>query len=79
MLALKTIPNQGNACDCLCYKSFIIPWGRPHNILIGYAIAVFMVIRTLIRVLRPAKDQRHEQHSSRSDDVNEHQIDKTDI
>ena len=49
-----------------------------HYLLIGYAIALFLLIGTIVRVLRLAKKQRQEEQSS-NDDVNEDQIANTDI
>lgn len=49
-----------------------------HYLLIGYAIALFLFIGTVVRVLRLAKSQRREEQRS-NDDINEDQIANTDI
>ena len=71
----ETIPIEGNACDCLCYKSFIIPWGRLHYLLIGYIFAFFFVIATVFYVIRLHKKQT--EGPRESDEANK--ISNTDI
>ena len=72
----STVLHLGNACDCLCYKRLIIPWSRLHYLLIGYAVAFFLLIATVVRVLRLHKKQ---QQQSSHDEVDEHQIESTNI
>ena len=38
--------------DCICYKSYIIPWGKLHYILIVYVLSIFLVLGTVIFVMR---------------------------
>ena len=49
-----------------------------HNLLVGYAIALFLFIGTIFRVLCLAKRQRQEERRSH-DDISEDEIANTDI